>query len=535
MRIEKMSLFTAYYKLIGTLLVIACFAFFHINVCAEEITSVTSAAVTECRTASDGVLYMYIRGVDEIQTGSTVQIGNVACDDVSGAYMDSTGIPVRTILILDNSNSLSMKLGIDAPKELMNSIIDNRLDGEQFKLVTVSDTFNELSDFSTDYDELKNIISGITYNNQDTYLTDCLYSYLSQESNGESYTRIILITDGADDNEITYTQTELNDLMKTANVVIHSIGASAGNSSELERLFSYSRITKGTGISVDKNFNSSEVISLLNMDYEMICLRVVPQSELLDGSVKAVLLKLQTPGGEIDIVCNAQMAFGATQPAPPVQDEPEIEDSEEDPKEDQSDQLPTIDIGSDDEEPVKKKSPFVWIIVLVIVLLGAGAVVGYILIKKKNKQASSEVKSEPEPQPESVAPILEDNRTEIIQKPAKQGGGTMLLWGTESKEQKNSKVTFSDVENPQRVFSADIIDKITIGRIDSNTIVLGDDSSVSSHHFEVIKKGHLYYVKDLNSSNGTSINGTKIHSETVISTGSIVEAGRGKYRITIED
>jgi pSer/pThr/pTyr-binding forkhead associated (FHA) protein len=49
-------------------------------------------------------------------------------------------------------------------------------------------------------------------------------------------------------------------------------------------------------------------------------------------------------------------------------------------------------------------------------------------------------------------------------------------------------------------------DIVTIGRARTNQIVV-DDPSVSAHHAVLLRTGASYSLKDLNSSNGTRING----------------------------
>lgn len=52
-------------------------------------------------------------------------------------------------------------------------------------------------------------------------------------------------------------------------------------------------------------------------------------------------------------------------------------------------------------------------------------------------------------------------------------------------------------------------DKITIGRLPDNQIRLPDDA-ISSHHAELTRKGDDYILRDLNSTNGTRVNGQRI-------------------------
>ena len=73
------------------------------------------------------------------------------------------------------------------------------------------------------------------------------------------------------------------------------------------------------------------------------------------------------------------------------------------------------------------------------------------------------------------------------------------------------------------------VDKTTIGRVDDNTFEIAE-SSVSSHHCEVLLKGSDVLVRDLNSTNGTFINGQKI-SESVLKPGQILRLGQVEMRL----
>src|SRR5689334_10512447 len=52
-------------------------------------------------------------------------------------------------------------------------------------------------------------------------------------------------------------------------------------------------------------------------------------------------------------------------------------------------------------------------------------------------------------------------------------------------------------------------DTVTIGRMRGNTIVV-DDDSVSLFHAKITRKDSTFYLKDLNSTNGTALNGQSI-------------------------
>jgi len=73
------------------------------------------------------------------------------------------------------------------------------------------------------------------------------------------------------------------------------------------------------------------------------------------------------------------------------------------------------------------------------------------------------------------------------------------------------------------------IEKTTIGRLEDNAFQIAEQS-VSSHHCEVLLKGNDVVVKDLNSTNGTYINGEKI-SEKPLKPGQILRLGSVEVRL----
>ena len=74
--------------------------------------------------------------------------------------------------------------------------------------------------------------------------------------------------------------------------------------------------------------------------------------------------------------------------------------------------------------------------------------------------------------------------------------------------------------------------KTTIGRVEDNAFQIAEPS-VSSHHCEVLLRGKDVVVKDLNSTNGTFINGEKI-AERVLKAGQTLRLGQIEMRLEAE-
>ncbi len=73
------------------------------------------------------------------------------------------------------------------------------------------------------------------------------------------------------------------------------------------------------------------------------------------------------------------------------------------------------------------------------------------------------------------------------------------------------------------------VERTTVGRVEDNTFQIADPS-VSSHHAEILLRGTELVIKDLNSTNGSFINGDKI-TESMLKPGQILRLGQVELRI----
>lgn len=66
---------------------------------------------------------------------------------------------------------------------------------------------------------------------------------------------------------------------------------------------------------------------------------------------------------------------------------------------------------------------------------------------------------------------------------------------------------------------------ITIGRLPDNTIQLDGDIQVSRHHAQLTKDNGQYYITDLNSTNGTYVNGNIVRGSQRLQMRDVVRLG----------
>ena len=91
----------------------------------------------------------------------------------------------------------------------------------------------------------------------------------------------------------------------------------------------------------------------------------------------------------------------------------------------------------------------------------------------------------------------------------------------------------SDQDHPEKQFTASLRERITVGHNTGNRIVLDYDRSVSGSHCEIFADGATFRIRDLNSTNGTYVDGSRVIDSVEISNGTTIRLGRLNFRVTI--
>lgn len=71
-----------------------------------------------------------------------------------------------------------------------------------------------------------------------------------------------------------------------------------------------------------------------------------------------------------------------------------------------------------------------------------------------------------------------------------------------------------------------------IGRGATNAIVVSDEFA-SGKHALIARRGNQWWLEDLNSSNGTLLNGAEIERPAVITAGDVITIGSTEYRLEL--
>ena len=479
----------------------------------------SSAAILETYTG-DSDISVYVKGTDIGEGEISVQIATTEASKVSVQSISELDVPMQTLVMIDNSLSISLNDRLKIAEFLQN-LISDRMSNEEMCIATFSEDINILTEYTSDYGTLKKAIDGIVYQDQETYLTDVLYDLIFEkyvQNSEDVYRRIIVVSDGVDNKSLGYTKDELYSLLKDMQIPIYTIGCVNGkNNDELENMFAISRTTLVDYFLLDEVDDTLDITNVLNQDRMIIRLKITPSVEVMDGSKKAV--KITFPNGTVattEVTMPQQVHISQVEETPVVE-EVIIEEETE--------------VIADAEES-NSNYPILIIACVAAVVIIIVLIVIVFIRKNKNSKPTFETIDE------NILNELNQNgsglneKTEMIGSlnERKDDGSTVIILDQETTYQ----VVLTDLNSPAKSFQVPLNKTIIIGRKkELCDIALDYEKSVSGRHCEINVRNGRFFVKDLQSSNGTYLNGSKVLTESEIFSGNKLKLGRLEMRFEV--
>ncbi|MCR5556417.1 MAG: FHA domain-containing protein [Butyrivibrio sp.] len=476
----------------------------------------------------DETVKAYIRTASSTG-GVSYQIGNIATDEPREYPISDDEVPVRTLIMVDNSFSVPEN-SRTLIKEAIKQIIDVHAPNETFRFATFSEDITYLSDeYSSDYTALKNVADSIEHKDQETYLTDVLYDVINEfnAEKYEGYTRIVIFSDGVDNKPIGVTREELNKKLDESPYPVYTFGSKNGkNDSELENMFALSRLT-GCEYAILEEASEGEIAGITALDNEIKVFEVdIPEEAKIGGKQSS---KLTFSNGS-EVVFSVNMPFSIKETKEEV--EPESEMAVEPTAESEEKKV---------EKPVYTPQNGIWAIIDKLpkwaIPAAAGGVLLIIIIilaivmtgKSKKKKQSVSV----QPQP-----VMDYEKTVMMSEEVRRSDNATILMTPDQDGQEIRRYRFAltDAADSARSFRCELISEIRIGRQPDNNIVLSDDTAVHGHHASVSVKNDTFYFTDLKDvKNHSAVNGIALKPEIpqLIVNNSKVTIGRHTYVISI--
>lgn len=471
---------------------------------------------------------VYVKGMDSVED-IRCQIGTHAEQQISCETVENMKASPKTLIMLDNSLSIGTA-NRDKLKDVIEEYAYDKTMQELISIVTFSEDSIQLVDFVSDKNSIKDAMEQLEYMDQETYLTDVLYEILESSyfGNEDCYKKIIIISDGVDNKSIGYTKEELYDLIKEKNIPIYTIGCvNKNNSEQLENMFAISRYTNADSWILDEIENTNVIVDEILKDNQVIHATILPDEQLMDGSMKNVML--QSGGTQIEFTVKMPSKAMVETPSPAEVQEETLQQQEETP---QQEEVPQQE---QDTKPqgMRWNIPYKWIILVAVLLVAVVSVVLVtVLIVRNTKKRKQQEGFVTLPEPVNFVRQMDQGVTEIVNVPLHDSGETQMLWGQEAK---TYQLILTDISNAARSFQMPMQGTVIIGRKPQEAnLVIDFDKSVSGKHCQISERNGKFYIKDLQSANGTFVNDSRILSEVEIHSGCRITLGRVIMKVEIK-
>ncbi len=472
---------------------------------------------------NENEISLYVKGLGDNINAVSCQIGKRDGQQISFEMVEDMETPAKTLIMIDNSLSITKENREKTDKFLKEYIYEKDKE-ELVAIATFSEEIDSLTEYIADRRQLEDIIDAVEYKDQETYLTDALYDVIQSECLGteDCYKKIIIISDGVDNKSIGYTKEELYSLIQAKHYPIYTLGCVfKSNNEQLENMFALSRFTGGLSWILDESDDIGKLADDIVNDNDAVHFKITPDEVLMDGSIGNILLTIGSGQETITFLADVRMPFRA--------ERTELVETQSDEPAQESEPLSTE--GQEQMEDINTNSGMLLIIAvgggIVVVLIAAIVIV--VLIKRKN---SNDFETLQESVDNSYEPV-EDDKTLLVRNsdwnPDDQS--TQMIWNG---CQRQHNLILTDLNNTGKTFQMPITGDIIIGRKSAEAnLIIDYDKSVSGKHCVICEKQGKFYVRDLQSSNGTKVNDAFVLSEVEIYSGCILTIGRLAMKVEI--
>lgn len=450
-----------------------------------------------------------IQNIHDYDHEITATIDDIMVEVESVANFNNTfSEGIGYIFVVDISKSLRDK-DFNNLKEIIIKLINQMNENDSAAIITFGEEVSILQNYTSDKILLETSVNDISLNDNLTRFYDGIKKGLEigryNDLSLPDRRTIIVVSDGMDDFPGGLTKDEVIEDIKTDNIPIYAIGAYSpplNNNKQLalDTFGEIARISNGQYYQLgtydlddiyNKIHNSIKSTHIIKLNYEELSLRENKYDLNLNVKIDSKVFTDKTQVKLENYKKNEEeTVIEVVQPS----------------------ELEGIHTNSNTS--------------ILYICLGIGLTLLLILVViiykiKKNRAI------------EAICPD-QDNDDEVFGEDEKQfyiDNNEYHISGAKGKE---IKLTIIDPKNEEKSHILNIGNKALIGRSNKSDLLF-DDPKVSNKHCEIIFEKDNLYIDDLNSTNGTFVNGVPIVSRFKLSNNDIILIGQIELRINYEE
>ena len=439
--------------------------------------------------------------------------------------------PMTYYCLVDVSGSMNSSQ-MNQAKTVLTEIVAQMNDEDNMVIATLGNQ-TSTSGYLTDKEEISNVIDGLAAGIEDTNLYAGIVESVRQLQLDEAVNArkcLVILSDGRDDQKTGITKEEADNAIKEASIPVFTVATlkDAPTEAMLEDgkiLGSFARTSTGgkhfvpvvegldgaqIGQEICNTLNRGLVVTVdtsMITSFErkdVVLLRVIYTAE--DGSVYEDTMEMYAE----DIQLIEQAVEEATESV--VETKAETQESE-----------------SETEAPIiedEETNSWIWIVVAAVVVVLLLIII--IAVNKNKKKATAEQADKETPEVQQVEELSPTQPVEDI-------GPTQAAEVSDIPEGAYELKMFA-IGYPDIKFRI-VIERgkeMTLGRNDKADVILNpEDKKLSSVHCKVRWENEKLYVWDMNSTNGTFVNGVPIQAlgRVAVHDGETIRMGSYEYRI----
>ena len=450
-----------------------------------------------------------------------VTVGPQAAEVTAVAPFSRTGEGVAYILLVDISKSMRAEQ-FRSVRDALAAWVDAMGDADRACLIAFGSEVNTVMDFTGDRSALKTAIAALRLTDNDTRLHQGLARGLDLgrrlDPDLPARRAIVVLSDGENDVRGDFeggmTRAELERRVAEHPVPVYAVGflPRAANPRQQEHLKLFAEMVRGSGgdFFLAGQTPFPEMFQRMRRAVlDVFAARVSCPACAADGGIQRIQARITRDARVLSDGMDARLFPPAAPPAPdPPEPLPEAAPVPE----------PVVETVAEPEpEP---PTPW-WKTPQGVGTLVGGAFLALLLavfVLRRRKRQAPEDEDAGESGFSSPAWDEGPPPEEVPAEPVPTGRA----------------LRFTRVGGDGRVFSAVLGEGLVLGRGQSAGLAIPDDSEISGRHCELIRHGEAVFVRDLDSTNGTYVNGALVSADMKLHHHDVLRIGRTELRVTLE-
>ena len=517
--------------LMGLTLALTCL----FSACADDIQSF---AIQGVRISKDGGMDIIVYDPQEQQRQGrdfSVKIDRSAVETETVSSLDSAKVETTWLFVVDLSILRDYKR-LDKAQSIISSIISGSdtvmSPGDKAAIFTTAMTVKDIqliNDHAYLQSQLKDLKPDARSNHFFAQVA-AASNYLETSKDVQDRKVLVLVSSGENDNVDGMTYDELNKNLQKTKTTVYSFALLDANRDK-NKVESYNAIARssigGQYYEIKHNETAdSKVLELFRNEIRYRVLSMDLNARGIKGKTVSVSMTDNPKVSDnIELSADQQeiLAAAAEPPVtePPVTEPPVTEPPVTEPPvtEPPVTEPPVTEPPATEPPATEPPEETLWMgltTVQIGIIAGAALLVilAIVLIVSKAKKKPEEKKPESEPYEELMG------KTEV----APQGPAVSTLM---------VKLEAVGLDTP-KVYSSPMVDELVIGRVPSKARLIVPDAKVSGANSKLTYQNHIMFIEDLNSTNGTQLNGMKVTGKVVVHQQDTIRVGQTNLRISWE-